>query len=320
MSQPARPNFYLIVAGLATIYLVWGSTYLAIRIAVETMPPLLMGGTRFLVAGVVVAGVIAVIRGFRLTRRQWFDNAIVAAFMLLGGNGLVAWAEKTVPSGIATLIVAMNPLFFVLAEWVVAWWRRDASIGARPTTMTFVGLAVGTLGLGILVGPSLLESGPEQLQPMPVIAIICACLCWTIGSLYSRYSRDAAEPFTGSAAQMLCGGVWLIVVGLIVGEHRAFDWSHVSHASLYAWLYLVIAGSLIAFTTFVWLMKHSSPTIVSTYAYVNPIVAVYLGWLILNEPVNPRIFLASATIVLGVALITVSKQLQAARSQKKALA
>jgi drug/metabolite transporter (DMT)-like permease len=308
MTHPTKPSPLLILLGLVTIYLVWGSTYLAIRVAVTTMPPFLMASCRFLVAGLVVAFVIQMLRGFHLSSRQWFDNAIVGGFMLLGGNGLVSWAEKSIPSGIATLIVSLSPLFFVFAEWGVSWWRQDPSKTARPNGLTFAGLALGTLGLCILVGPSFSLDTESKLELLPVLALVLACICWTIGSLYSRYAKNAADPFTGSAAQMMCGGVWLILVSLLCGELQTFSIANVSAESMAAWFYLLVAGSLIAFTTFVWLMKHCSPTIVSTYAYVNPIVAVFLGWFLLNESVSPHLVIASIAIVLGVALITISKK------------
>jgi drug/metabolite transporter (DMT)-like permease len=267
-----------------------------------------MASCRFLVAGLVVALVIQMLRGFHLTSRQWFDNAIIGGFMLLGGNGLVSWAEKSIPSGVATLIVSLSPLFFVFAEWGVSWWRQDPSKTARPNGLTFAGLAVGTLGLCILVGPSFRLDTESKLELLPVLALVLACICWTIGSLYSRYAKNAADPFTGSAAQMMCGGVWLLLVSLLCGELQTFSIANVSAESMAAWFYLLVAGSLIAFTTFVWLMKHCSPTIVSTYAYVNPIVAVFLGWFLLNESVSPHLVIASIAIVLGVALITISKK------------
>ena len=308
-SKPSQsPSPILILAGLLTIYLIWGSTYLAIRIAVDTIPPFLMASTRFLVAGLVLAGAVGWLRGFQLTKKQWRDSFIVSGFMILGGNGLVSWAETSVPSGIATLVIAVNPLFFVFAEWGVAWWRGAPASEGRPKLLTFVGLALGTIGLVVLVGPAFFDTDQTQLQPLPVFALVLACLCWTIGSLYNRFLPDATEPFAGSAAQMLCGSVWLLAVSLLIGETRAFSIAKVSGVSIYAWLYLVIAGSLIAYTTFVWLMNHASPSVISTYAYVNPIVAVFLGWLILNESVSPRLFLASAIIIAGVALITISKQ------------
>jgi drug/metabolite transporter (DMT)-like permease len=305
-----------LITGFATIYLVWGSTYLGIRVAVETLPPFLMSGVRFLVAGGLIAGWIAFTRGFRPTRRQWFDNAIIGALLLLGGNGMVSWAEQKIPSGIATLVVSLGPLFIVLLDWAVLAFGRDKTMGTRPPAATFVGVGLGITGLVVLVGPQLGE-GVNHLDPWRVGGLVLACLSWSAGSLYTRYARTPAEPYTGAAMQMLTGSVWLLIVSLLRGEPQHFDFAAVSGRSLLAWAYLVVAGSLVGFTTFVWLMKHSTPSRVSTYAYVNPIVAVFLGWLLLQETVSPRIFVASAIIIAGVAIITVAKNKPAAIAQKK---
>ena len=305
--MPTAPSRLALIAGFTTIYLVWGSTYLGIRIAVETLPPFLMSGARFLVAGSIIAAFIALTRGFRATRRQWRDNAIIGAFLLLGGNGLVSWAEQKVPSGIATLMVSVGPVFIVLLDWAAHRYFKDGQRGTRPNWLTFVGLGAGFSGLFLLVGPSVLSTGSDALDGWRVFGLLIACLSWSVGSLFTRYAHEPAEPFTGAAIQMLCGGVWLMLVSLIRGEPFTFDLAAVSRESLLAWAYLVVMGSLVGFTTFVWLMKHSTPARVATYAYVNPIVAVFLGWLILHEPVNPRIFVAAAIIIAGVAIITLAK-------------
>lgn len=297
------------MAGFAAIYIIWGSTYLGIRIAVETLPPFLMAGARFLVAGALMAGFIALTRGFKANARQWRDNALIGGFLLLGGNGLVSWAEQKIPSGIATLIISVSPLFITLLDWAALAWFRDGLRGTRPNAATFAGIALGFVGLVLLVGPDIHQDAGhgERLDPLSVIALVAACLLWGIGSIYTRYAHEPAEPFTGSAIQMLCGGAWLWLVSLIAGEPFTFDFAAVSARSVLAWIYLTIIGSLVGFTTFVWLMKHSTPAKVSTYAYVNPIVAVFLGWLILHEPVSPRIFVAAAVIIAGVATITIAK-------------
>lgn len=297
----------MLVLGFTTIYLVWGSTYLGIRIAVETLPPFLMAGLRFVLAGAIITGFIAFTRGFRAKLHQWRDNIIIGAFLLLGGNGLVSWAEQKVPSGIATLMVSIGPLFIVLLDWLVHAFSKGGQRGTRPNLLTFVGLALGFLGLVLLVGPNVMAVGVGHLEGGRLLALIGACLFWGIGSLYTRYASDPAEPFTGAAIQMLAGGGWLLLVSLLLGEPFHFELSAVSSRSLGAWIYLVVFGSLIAFTTFVWLVKHCTPAKVSTYAYVNPVVAVFLGWLVLHEPVSPRIFVAAAVIVAGVALITLAK-------------
>jgi drug/metabolite transporter (DMT)-like permease len=300
------PGKAALIAGFVTIYLVWGSTYLGIRVAVETLPPFLMAGSRFLVAGLLIAGWVALTRGFKTTRRQWFDNFVIGALLLLGGNGMVAWSEQKIPSGIATLVVSLGPLFIVLLDWAVLAFGRDPTRGTKPNLATFLGVGLGIGGLAVLVGPQL-GQGMGHLDPWRVGGLVVACFSWSAGSLYTRYARNPAEPFTGSAMQMLSGSVWLLVVSLIMGEPQHFHFAALSLRSLGAWAYLIVAGSLVGYTTFVWLMKHSTPARVSTYAYVNPIVAVFLGWLVAGEPVSPRLFAAAGIIIAGVAIITASK-------------
>ena len=303
----STPSRLALAAGFATIYLVWGSTYLGIRIAVETLPPFLMAAARFLVAGSIITAYIALTKGFSARPHQWRDNAIIGGFLLLGGNGLVSWAEQKVPSGIATLLVSIGPLFIVLLDWAAFAYFGDGKRGTRPNALTFAGLALGFIGLLLLVGPDLSRQGTAGLDPLSVLGLIGACFFWSSGSIYTRYAHEPAEPFTASAIQMLTGGVWLLLVSVMNGEPFHFHFAAASGRSLLAWGYLIVAGSLIGFTTFVWLMKHSTPSKVSTYAYVNPIVAVFLGWLVLHEPISPRLFLAAAIIIAGVALITVSR-------------
>ncbi len=301
-----------LIAGFAAIYLIWGSTYLGIRIAVETMPAFLMASSRFLIAGGIVASFIALTRGFKATAKQWRDNAIIGGFLCLGGNGLVSWAEVKVPSGIATLIISVGPLFIVLMDWAVYKYFNDGQRGTRPIPLTFVGLAFGFIGLAILVGPDVLATGVGSLDPWRVLGLLGATFFWGVGMIIMRYVREPAEPFTASGIQMICGSGWLLLASVATGELSHFDPSVVTARSVGAWTYLVIFGSLVGFSTFTWLMKHSTPAKVSTYAYVNPIVAVFLGWLVLHEPVSPRIFMAAAIIIAGVALITVAKTIKSA--------
>jgi drug/metabolite transporter (DMT)-like permease len=291
----------------ATIYLVWGSTYLAIKVAVGTIPPFLMAGARFLVAGTLLYGWLWFTRQIRPTPRQWIDNAIVGALLLLGGNGLVSWASEKTPSGITTLIISIGPLFIVLGDWLVLLVGRDATRGARPTAATLAGLALGFSGLVLLVAPNLAAGAATHYDPWRIGGILLACVAWSAGSIFTRYARRPAEPMTAAAIQMLTGGVWLVLTGAALGETARFDFAAITPASGAAWLYLVFVGSLVGFTTFVWLMKHSTPARVSTYAYVNPVVAVFLGWLLLHEPVGPRLVAASVIIITGVAIITAQK-------------
>lgn len=307
MASPAHPSRTALIGGFAAIYLIWGSTYLGIAYAVETMPPFLMASARFLVAGAIVAGYIALTRGFRATAAQWRDNTIIGGFLCLGGNGLVSWAEESVPSGIATLIISAGPVFIVLMDWAFQVMFRGARHEARPNLLTFIGLALGIAGLGILVGPDVFKQGVGALDPWRVLGLLAATLFWGVGMIYMRYARTPAEPFTAAGIQMLTGSGWLLATAVATGELGRFEPSAVTTTSLLAWGYLVIFGSLIGFSTFTWLMKHSTPAKVSTYAYVNPVVAVFLGWWLRDEIVNGRVFLAAAVIIAGVALITIAK-------------
>jgi drug/metabolite transporter (DMT)-like permease len=293
MNTPSRSA---LLAAFITIYLVWGSTYLGIRVAVETLPPFLMAGARFLIAGSMLAGWLAVTRGFRASARQWRDNAIIGTFLLLGGNGLVVWAEQYIPSGLTALIIGSQPLMMVLTEWA---WRG----GHRPTVLTGIGLLLGFAGVTWLAAPWESAAG-GGLNVGGVTAILAGGIFWAFGSIYGRHVREPAEPLTAAGMQMLSGGVALMLTALVHGDFTGFSPAAVSTHSWLAFGYLIVAGSLVGFSTFVWLMKHSTPARVSTYAYVNPLVAVFLGWLILGEPVTGRTLAAAAVIVVSVGAIT----------------
>lgn len=322
-----KPGPLAIGLALLILYVVWGSTYLAIRVSVQTFPPLLMGATRFALAGALLLVFLQAVRGVRLSLRQCIDNAIGGFFMLLGGNGLVCWAVEEIPSGVATLVVALNPLFFVAAESLLGAWgafkqsKVQESLGLGqtlhpgailvehlPKGWTLLGLVVGFLGLCILVAPSFLEPSQAQWNLARILALVLACLCWTIGSMYIRHVRHAADPMSGAGVQMLAGSVFLFVASYLLGEWSGFTWAQISPDAWWAWAYLVLAGSLVGYTSFVWLMKHASPTLVSTYGYINPMIAVFLGWWVLGEQVGPRMLIASATIIAGVVMISWSKR------------
>jgi drug/metabolite transporter (DMT)-like permease len=295
VSPASRTSLLL---AFSAIYLIWGSTYLAIRVAVETLPPFLMAGTRFLVAGTLLYVWLTLQGRARATPRQWRDNLVVGALLLVGGNGLVVWAEQAIPSGITTLIISISPLFMVLLDWMLPR-------GTRPTWPTFTGLALGFGGLVLLIGGG--APGGVPLDRWRCAGLLLACVTWTIGSLYSRYTREPAEPLTAATLQMLLGGAFMLLIGLGRGEAAGFHLADLTPRAIAAWSYLVIAGSLIAFPSYVYLLKHSTPARVSTYSYVNPVVAVFLGWLILGEPVTRRTLVASAVIVAAVAIITTQR-------------
>ncbi len=290
------PSRTALVVAFATIYLVWGSTYLGIRVAVETLPPFLMAGVRFVLAGSLLIGWLAFTRGWRATARQWRDNAVIGSFLLLGGNGLICRAEQYVPSGLTALLIGSQPLMMVLTEWL---WRG----GQRPRPVTWAGLLLGLGGVAWLAAPWR-DPAAGGLNRAGVAAVLGGCVFWAIGSIYGRRVRAPAEPLAASAMQMLCGGGAALVVALASGEFAGASSAVFSLRSGLAFGYLVAVGSLVGFSTFVWLMKHSTPARVSTYAYVNPLVAVLLGWLILGEPVTGRVLAAAAVIVASVAIIT----------------
>lgn len=298
VSQPT-PSRTALILGFAAIYVIWGSTYLGIRVAIETMPPFLMAAARFLIAGGVLF-LFLKLRGAEWpTARQWGANTIIGTLLLLGGNGVVAWAEQFVPSGITALLIGVSPLFFVLTEW--AWPG-----GARPSAITMSALLLGFAGVAWLAAPW--ENGANGgLHVGGLLAILCACISWSFGSIYSRHAKHGAEPFLASALQMLGGGVALTLAAVLHGDFARLDLPAITTRSWVAFGYLIVAGSLVGYSTFVWLMKHSTPARVSTYAYVNPIVAVFLGWLLLDEPVTRRTLVASAIIVAAVAIITTEK-------------
>lgn len=304
--QPVSPSAFSFVLAFAAIYLIWGSTYLGIRVAVETMPPFLMAGTRFIIAGALLLGVLKLRGAPWPTPAQWRINSIIGTFLLLGGNGLVVWAEQFVPSGVTALLIGIGPLFIVLTEW--AWPG-----GLRPTAVTMGALLLGFGGVVWLAAPWE-DPASGQINPAGVAAILAACVSWSIGAIYSRHAKHGADAFLASAAQMLGGGAALLLAAALHGDFARFDFSAVAPQGWFAFVYLISIGSLVGFSTFVWLMRHSTPARVSTYAYVNPIVAVFLGWLILDEPVTARTIVASVVIVAAVVVVTVEKTKSPAKS------
>ncbi|HEX2091846.1 MAG TPA: drug/metabolite exporter YedA [Longimicrobiaceae bacterium] len=293
------PTRAKVLAAFAAVYLLWGSTYLAIRIAIETLPPLLMAGTRFLLAGALMFAWLRMRGEAAPERRQWRPAAIVGGLLLLGGNGGVVLAERTVPSGVAALLVAMVPLWMVLLEW----WRGG---GTRPTLRTAVGLGVGFAGMVLLVGPAELAGG-GGVDPAGAAMLMVACASWATGSIYSRGAELPRSPFMATAMEMMCGGGLLLLAGIGRGEPASVDVASFSAASVAAFVYLVLFGSLVGFTAYVWLLRVSTPARVSTYAYVNPVVAVFLGWALAGEPLTPRVLMAAAVIVGAVAVITAGR-------------
>ena len=297
MSPAARPRLVAVWAALATIYVVWGSTYLGIMVAIETLPPLLMSAARFLVAGAVLYW-FAIRRGDRAgdrpTRRHWLAAGIVGGALLLGGNGGVALSELRIDSGVAALLVATIPLWMAVLDRVLN--------GRRLARTGIVGLVVGLGGVALLVGPT-----GGSIDVVGALLALGAALAWAWGSLYARDASLPSRPLVGAGMQMLAGGALLAVVGTAAGELDDVSLGAVSARSLVAVAYLVVAGSVIAYSAYVWLLKNAPTALVSTYAYVNPVVAVALGAAFLAEPVTPKMLLAGLAIVVSVALIVTSE-------------
>ena len=298
----------LVLAAFGTVYLVWGSTYLGIRYAVETLPPFFMGGGRFVIAGLLLYFWLRV-KGIPSPAPQHWRNAVIVGALLLGiGNGGVNWAEQTVPSSVAALLIAMTPLWFALFEW----WRPG---GTQPNLQTVAGIVVGFAGVAMLVG-SRQNLRQQAINPAGVAALFAASIAWASGSLYARYTPKPDSALMGVALQMMTGGAILLLMGGVSGEAAAFGWAKLSARSAVAFVYLTLIGSLVAFTAYSWLLKHSTPSRISTYAYVNPVIAVFLGWAVAGERLTSRMVWAAAVIVLGVVIITTRRGPPFANSER----
>ncbi|MFH1175941.1 MAG: EamA family transporter [Acidobacteriota bacterium] len=287
---------FAIPLAFAAIYLIWGSTYLGIRFAIETVPPFLMAAVRNGVAGVLLC-LWAWRQGANPpTRAHWRTTAVVGGLLMLGGNGSVVWAEQHVPSGLTALLVAIVPLWMVLFEWL-----RPG--GHRPRPLVFAGLALGLAGMVLLVGPERLAGG-GHVDRLGAAVLMLGTFSWALGSIYSRHADMPASPLLAAGMESLSGGVMLALAGAASGEWAAFELARVSSRSALALAYLVVFGSLVAFPAFIWLLRATTPARVSTYAYVNPVVAMALGWALAGEPLTLRSALSALVILSAVVVIT----------------
>jgi drug/metabolite transporter (DMT)-like permease len=284
------------VLAFAAVYLIWGSTYLAIRVGVRSLPPFLMAGCRFVSAGGLLYLLLRA-RGARApSRGEWARAAVAGLLMLTVGNGLVTWAEKQVPSNLAALIVAAVPLYMALLEWA-----RPG--GAPPTRRVLFGIGVGAAGMALLVSGG--RQSAHEVTALGIGAILLSGLSWSAGSLYSRYGRMHPHPVMAAAQQMLAGGAAMLVVAVYRGDPAAVARAGVTPDSVVALAYLTIFGSFVGFSAFGWLVKATTPARLSTTAYVNPVVAVVLGWALLDEHLSSRAFAGAAFIVCAVVVMTV---------------
>jgi drug/metabolite transporter (DMT)-like permease len=290
-----------VITAFAAVYLIWGSTYLAIRYAVATIPPFLMGGVRFVLAGTILYAWARSRGAVAPTKAQWRAACLTGVLLLVCGNGAVIWSEQHVASSIVALIVAVVPLWMVLLDW----WRPG---GKHPRPLVFVGLALGLAGLALLIGPDAVAArhGTSRLDVGAALVPVFGSLFWALGSILTRYAPRPASAPLGTGMQMLVGGAGFLVLSVLTPEARQFDMHAVAASSLAGMLYLITFGALVGFTAYNYLLGASTPAKVSTYAYVNPVVAVILGWAIAGEPLTSRTLLAAAVILAGVAIITLA--------------
>jgi drug/metabolite transporter (DMT)-like permease len=304
MPKQARPRpapAVLVWTAILILYLVWGSTYLGIRIAVDSIPPFVMAAIRFAIAGAVMLSAVAILRRGSLTRptlREWRDTFIIGTCLMGGGMGAVAWGELTVPSGIAGILIAMLPV------WVAVFGR--VFLGERLPPLAIVGIAAGLLGVVVLIGSGVALD--RTLDPAGVAALIFSPMSWAAGSLFSAHRAQLPkDPFLTTGMEMVAGAVVLGAAAVVSGELASFRPETVSGDSLVALAYLTVVGSLVAFTAFAWVLRQAPLPLIATYAFVNPVVAVILGALILHEAVTPVQGVAGAIIVVGVALLILSR-------------
>jgi drug/metabolite transporter (DMT)-like permease len=297
------PTKLKIWIALLTIYTVWGSTYLAIRYAVETIPPFLMAGTRFLVAGAILYGWRRASGDPAPTSGQFLRAAVVGLLLLLGGNGLVSLAEQNVASGIAALIIGSVPLWMATIEAI-----RPG--GVRPNTLGILGLLIGFGGIALLVSPSLSSGNPASSHSLGIITLLFAAFFWSLGSIYSRHARLPASSLLSTGMEMLAGGAGLYLAGTLTGEWHALVLAGVTARSWLSLLYLVLFGSMAGFTAYAWLLRSAPVSLVSTYAYVNPLVAILLGSLFAQETLTVHVLISALIIVGSVVLISLSPRLR----------
>jgi drug/metabolite transporter (DMT)-like permease len=296
MDAASQPRVWKVLLAFAIIYFVWGSTFLAIRVGVREVPPFLLAGMRFLVAGLVLYGWMRVRGTASPTAREWSAASILAVLIFVFDYGLLFWAERRVPSGMAAVMMATIPVFMALAEIAVL----------RTQRLTFrLGLAllVGIGGVAVLVGHSM-TLGEAPVDTEGACALIFAAISWSVAASLSRKLPLPAAKAMSSGAQMLAGGVFLTLTAALLGEFRGFHVQAVSRGAWLALAYLIVAGSIVGFTAYVWLIHHESPTKVGTYAYVNPVVAVLVGYFLGGEAIGPRTIMGTLLVLVSVVVIT----------------
>ncbi len=286
-----------LIAAFGAVYIIWGSTYLAIRIAIETLPPFVMAGVRFVIAGALLYGWTRWRGAPQPQRVHWRSATIIGGLLLLGGNGGVVWAEQYIPTGLTALLVATVPLWMVMIDAF-----RPGGAG-RPNGKVMVGLAMGLVGVTLLIGPGSL-AGAHHVNLVGVAAVLIGALSWALGSLYAPHAKLPRAPLQVTGMEMLAGGGLLLIAATATGQWAQVDMAQVSLGSVLAVAYLISFGAIIGFTAYGWLLRATTPARASTYAYVNPVVAVFLGWALADEPLTPQMVIAATIIIASVMLIT----------------
>jgi len=299
--KSASPSSLFIWSAMITIYVIWGSTYLAIRFAVQTMPPFLMAGFRFFIAGSVLYLIRRFLGDPKPSLKEWKSAAVIGILLLVGGNGGVVWAQQWVASGVAALMVATAPLWMILIDIL-------HPRGGTPHRWAILGVGLGFMGTIILIDPLQSMSDRESIELAGAGVLVLASLLWSIGSLYSRQAKLPSSPLLGTGMEMMAGGWGLLFLGILTGELGRLSLPSISRSSWFGWLYLVVFGSWVGFSAYTWLLRSAPTPLVSTYAYVNPIVAVLLGYFLAEEILTFRIFIAALMVVGSVALISVTQQ------------
>jgi drug/metabolite transporter (DMT)-like permease len=300
----AAPTRIRIIIAFAALYLVWGSTYLGIRFAIESIPPFLMAGARFLLAGLIMFAIAWSQGACKSSWANWRVSLIVGACLLLAGNGGVTISEQYIDTGLAALIVAIVPIYIVILGWATG-------MAPKPAPIVWLGLVGGFAGVGVLLGPALrFPSNGGRHPAVGMSILLVSSFIWSSGSLYSRSAKHAASPFLTAAQQMLCGGLLLLLAGIVTGELQRFHPDSISTRSLGAFVYLIIIGAVVGYTAYIWLLRHCDPAKVATYAYVNPVVAVLLGAGFAGEKLSMRVLIAAALIIGSVAIVITTQQLR----------
>jgi drug/metabolite transporter (DMT)-like permease len=306
MTNPSKLYPLSVWLALFSVYLVWGSTYLGIRFAIETIPPLLMAGSRFLVSGSLLYVFMRLRGASRPRAEHWKSAFIISVFLILIGNGGVTWAEQKVPSGITALLVGTVPLWMVVLEY---FWKGEA----RPGGKAWFGIFLGLAGITFLVF-SRSGAAPVQVDVSYALLLIATSLAWSYGSLYARSAPLPDSAILATAMEMALGGILQLIVGFLMGEGAKFHLHQITAHSAWAWVYLGLVGSLVGFSSYIWVLQKSTPALASTYAYVNPVIAVFLGWALGHEGLSGQTLGAAALIVTAVLLITLDRGKKSGRA------